>query len=400
MKKIILLQIFFLTLITVSCEKEEDNITLTLEKVHGYVQKGPYLNGTAINISELSEDLIPTGRNFTSQILDNKGTFEIKNVKLSSVYIELKADGFYFNEIKNENSNAQLTLFALSDLSDKSSLNVNVLSNLEKGRVEYLTSNGSTFNDAKSQAQSEILKIFEIEKSDMTESENLDITQEGDDNAILLAVSVILQGHLYVAELSELLANISTDIREDGVLNSQSLGVSLINNANIIKTNEIRSNLKNRYESLGLEVTIPDFEKYVKQFIDSTDYIANNYITYPLTYDSRINILIDSSFIVQPGIVYSIAAYLPVGRTIKIHCKPSDGYDWGALGFFGSDLVGFTFHNYMPDSVLLSAEGLGETVNCPAMFGESAPVSATSIDFFIYEDDSTVPTRIKTVRTF
>ncbi len=123
-------------------------------------------------------------------------------------------------------------------------------------------------------------------------------------------------------------------------------------------------------------------------------------ITYPETFESRVNILVDSSFIVQSGIVYSIAAHLPKGTSIKIHCKPTDGYDWGPLGFFGSALIGFTFLNYMPDSVLLSAEGNNEIVSCPAMFGQDGPIPPTSIDFFIYENKSTSPTRIKTVRSF
>src|SRR3972149_4894073 len=45
----------------------------------------------------------------------------------------------------------------------------------------------------------------------------------------------IMQGYLPVSDLSELLANISTDIREDGILNSQTLGSILINNAKTIK---------------------------------------------------------------------------------------------------------------------------------------------------------------------
>jgi hypothetical protein len=273
MKKLNLSLIFVLTFMIYSCEKENDNESnLNLDKVSGFVQKGPYLNGTAITISELTDDLTPTGKNFTSQILDNKGTFEIKNVNLTSQYIELKADGFYFNEVTNSNSSAQLTLFALSDLSNKSSLNVNILSNLEKNRVDYLVSNGTTFSEAKTQAQTEILSIFEITKEDIAESEQLDILKSGDDNAILLAVSVILQGYLTVSELSELLANISTDIREDGQLNSQTLGSTLINNARTIKLDEVRDNIESRCEELGLNTTIPDFEKYVKQFIDNTEF--------------------------------------------------------------------------------------------------------------------------------
>ncbi|HEY3371379.1 MAG TPA: fibrobacter succinogenes major paralogous domain-containing protein [Prolixibacteraceae bacterium] len=274
MRKFKALQLIVLILMAVSCN-EENNIqpTLTLPKVSGYVQKGPFLNGTAITITELSAELVPTGKNYPSQILDNKGSFEVKNVQLSSNYVELKADGFYFNEVSNSNSTTQITLFALSDLTNKASLNVNVLSTLEKGRVEYLLSNGSSFSDAKAKAQLEILSFFEMGKTSMTESEGLDITQLGDDNARLLAISVILQGSLTVPDLSELLANISTDIREDGILNSQTLGTLLINNARSIRLDQIRRNLEARYETLGLTVSIPEFEKYVNQFIAQTHFV-------------------------------------------------------------------------------------------------------------------------------
>jgi hypothetical protein len=389
-----------LILSTFSCDKDDNKTNISLDKVSGFVQKGPYLNGTTINISELSSDLIPTGKNFTSQILDNKGSFEIKDVTLSSQYVELIANGFYFNEINNKNSAAQLTLFALSDLADKSTLNVNVLSHLEKMRVEYLISIGSSFIDAKKQAQSEILKIFEIQKSNIQESENLDISKSGDDNAILLAISVILQGYLSVADLSELLANIGTDIREDGALNSNTPGITLINNAKVLKTIQIRDNLQNRYESLGLDVTVPDFEKYVKQFIDKTNYIATNNITYPKKYNSQTNVLVDSSFVVSPGIMYSIAAYLPVGTSIKIVCKPSSGLDWGAAGFATPEATGISIEDNYPNNLTFTATGNDQTVNVPVMFGSGDPVTSTSIDFFIYENNSENYTRLKTVKTF
>ena len=400
MRKSIFILFIPLFLLSVSCERENINVKYSLEKVHGYVQKGPYYNGSAITIFDLSEDLLPTGRVFSSQIIDNSGSFEIKDVKLSSKFAELKADGFYFNEITNAGSEAQLTLYAISDLTKSTTVNVNVLSSLEKNRLNYLIANGSSFEEAKAQAQSEVLKIFEISKSDIQDSEYLDISNPGEDNAILLAISAILQGYLTVAELSELIASISTDIREDGVLNSNILGVALINNASVLNTNEIRDDLEKRYEALGLDVSISDFEKYIENFITGTDYEPTNRITYPIIYDGKPNIIIDSSFIVESGIKYSIAAYLPRGRSIKIICKPTEGYDFGALGFFGSDLEGFIFHNYIPDSVMLTAEGNDEVVSCPAMFGESGPVSPTSIDFFIYEDQAISPTRIKTVKTF
>jgi uncharacterized protein (TIGR02145 family) len=276
MKKQLLLPLLIILLISLACNNDNDDFKeISLENVSGFVQKGPYLNGTSVTIYELTNELVPTGKNFPSQISDNAGTFEIKNINLISQYVLLKADGFYFNEITNESSTAQLTLYALSDLTNKTDLNVNVLSTLEKGRAEYLISNGKSFAEAKKQAQTEIIGIFEMTKTDMTKSEELDISKTGDDNAILLAVSSVLQGNLAVAELSELIANIGSDIREDGILNDQVLGEKLVFNAHKLYPDQIRKNLEDRYKSLNVVVNIPDFEKYIGQFIENTGFKFN-----------------------------------------------------------------------------------------------------------------------------
>lgn len=339
MKKLISILIFVLSLLMFSCEKENNGTNLSFEKVSGYVQKGPYLNGTTITISELTSELNPTGKNFTSQIIDNKGTFEINNVNLTSQYVELIANGFYFDEVSNSNSSAQLTLFALSDLSNKSNLNVNILSSLEKNRVNYLISEGISFSDAKIQALSEILSIFEINEEGILESEQLDITKSGDDNAILLAVSVILQGYLSVSDLSELLANISTDIREDGQLNSQTLGSTLINNAQTIKLETVRTNLESRYEELGLNISVPDFEKYVSQFIDNTDFEFTGSIEFPKNGLYGPNLLDKSKTDYSTG-DHSLNAILPKGTSLMVRIQGNNWFypvsqDWS--GWMKSD---------------------------------------------------------------
>ena len=113
-------------------EPEGPTYVVNLASLSGNAQKGPFNNGTAINIAELSNALSPTGRNFSTSIIDNSGRFSVANVQLTSPYVELRANGFYFNEISNSLSEAQLTLFALSNLSGKTSLNVNILTHLEK----------------------------------------------------------------------------------------------------------------------------------------------------------------------------------------------------------------------------------------------------------------------------
>src|SRR6056297_823408 len=131
----------------------------TTVTISGVVQKGPFINGTGIIVTELSPGLIQTGKTFSSQILDNQGKFELNQLVLNSRFIELRADGFYFNETLGRKSDAQLTLYALSDLSEEA-VNVNLLSHLEKQRIHYLMSEGAIFSQAKEQAQEEILDIF------------------------------------------------------------------------------------------------------------------------------------------------------------------------------------------------------------------------------------------------
>ena len=290
--------------------------TIHYDQVAGYVQKGPFLNGTALQLSELRKDLSPTGKVFTGQLLDNQGTFSIRNVDLVSQYVQLQATGFYFNEVSNTNSSAQLTLYALSDLRERSALNVNLLSTLERSRAEYLIGQGVAFAEAKSQAHHEILDIFEMDAEQIVDSESLDITRPGEANAKLLALSLILQGYLNVSELSELVANINTDIREDGYLNSGRLGSTLVNNAVALPLADIRKQLQDRYALLGLSVVIPPFEVYVKQFIARTDFEFTDHIRYPAVGAYGPNLL-DTNQVLQPG-KYSLLADLSRPSSVKV----------------------------------------------------------------------------------
>ena len=248
---------------------EEPPIVINLTSLGGQAQKGPFNNGTAINVAELTNTLSPTGRNFSSAITDNTGRFAVANVQLESPYIELRANGFYFNEVSNEISDAQLTLFAISNLTGKTSLNVNILTHLEKNRIVTLMSgdNPKTFAQAKLQAQEEVLAIFDYSRANVPESELLDISQDGAANAKLLAMSAIIQGNLTVGQMSQLLANISTDIASDGTLDDTNLRNTLIENSKNLNMEEVRSNLVAHYASLGISATIPDFETEINQFL-------------------------------------------------------------------------------------------------------------------------------------
>jgi hypothetical protein len=360
--------------------------------VSGFAQKGPFINGSSITIYELQADLSPTGRSFASQISDNTGKFSLSNVSLSSKYVQLKADGFYYNEVAGSVSSSPLTLYALSDITSRSTVNVNLLSHLEKDRVLYLLGQGKTFADAKKQAQKEILNVFSISRDNMAASETLDISSGGDDNAVLLAISIILQGYRTTAELSELLANIAADIRTDGVLNSGSLGTQLINDAKLIDLSKIRTNLVTRYSQLGLTASIPDFEKYVNTFITNTTYTFTKNIQYPQDGPNGPNILFgtENMTVMETNLAfhYDLAADLPPGTSLKIKLKLLSGSPWfiNVLNNWN-----YTFWNGIDQTFTSIESGKPCSLRLDLFDG-----TAFTIEY--YENNSATPTRLKTYR--
>ena len=295
-----------------------DNDTFDVESIQGLSQKGPYLIGSSITILELESDLSPTGRSFTEDITNNLGSFEISNLSLASSFVELRASGFYFNEVSGENSEAQLNLSAIVDLTNQSSINVNLLTTLEKNRVEHLIGQGSSFSEAKTQALAEVLNIFEISGSANANAEQLNIAEDGNGNAILLAVSAILQGNNSVGDVSELISKISLGIETDGILDDDMVCSQLSSSASLINPTIIRQNLEEWYASANTQINIPNFEPFIAQYIQNTPCLAESGITYPQSGNSGLNLLNQDNTDFNVNESYSMRAVLDNGTSLRV----------------------------------------------------------------------------------
>lgn len=237
--------------------------------ISGHVQKGPFVQGTEVTVRELDSSLSPTGRTFTGTIADDTGRFTASG-ELDSPYAELSATGYYFNEVSGALSSGTLTLRAIVDLSDRTTVNVNLLTHLERERVETLVSGEASLADAKTQAQGEILSIFGISGSSIGDSEDLDIAQAGDANAILLAVSAVLQGDNTEAELTALLSTIAQDLAADGTVSDTGATNEIRQNAMNLDLAAVRSNVEQRYSDLGVTAEVGGFEAFVDSDGDGT----------------------------------------------------------------------------------------------------------------------------------
>jgi hypothetical protein len=252
--------------------------------VSGSAQKGPFSNGTQISISELDASLVQTGRTFSTTMSDDGGAYSVRGVQLSTPYARVEVNGFYFDEVRGQLSSSPLSIFSYVDLSQRSTGNINLLGHLEAARIEHLVADeGVGFAAAKERAHREVLEMFQLDPGAIGSAEDLDISKAGDANAALFAISVMLQGTRTVAELSELLSNIQSDLRNDGTLDDPDNGSALMAGATTVDLANARDNLSKRFETLGVDAAVPDLTSQVKQFADQAPYVyTGGGIVYPI----------------------------------------------------------------------------------------------------------------------
>ena len=233
-------------------------------KISGVSQKGPFILGSKVTLYEVeSESLDQSGSIFGSKTKNDKGEFEVSYKELSSNYAMFVVDGYYRNEVTGKQSTSQITLNALSDLTNRKMVNVNILTHLEFDRVKYLVgTKGIEYGKAKAQAEKEIFDAFGISFKEGSSAEDLDIAGTTENDAALLALSVVLQGTCAEAAFSERLARIAQDLEEDGTIDDKQMLADIADEIALMDLEKVRKNV----EAWKLSTSVPDFENYVESF--------------------------------------------------------------------------------------------------------------------------------------
>lgn len=342
---------FALTFALFSC-KDDPQPVVDVEELKEYTiignaQKGPFINGSSVTIYDLKNDFTPTGRIFQVST-DAKGHFELAGVELSSEYAQVVADGFYFNEVSGSLSDERIMLKALVPLTGEGTININVLTNLEYERIRYLMANqAQSYQSAKTQAQNELLKVFNMESLQVGNAESLDIAKSEEGDAALLAVSAILQGKRSTAEVSKLQADMITDMKEDGILNDTVIQGSLISQSQELNLEKIRENVISNYRELGIVLEeLNDFDQHIENFnLQSTFHYTPNF-EFPHQTATGINFLAEDFNNIKLDTLYAFAVKMPTVGKIKIKIKLVDGTKNFPWGYAAGDNYGWKIDNY------------------------------------------------------
>ena len=242
-----------------------DVVSIKDKSISGVSQKGPFVTGSVVKLYELDgETCAQTGKSFTGKIASDDGKFSVSRVTLASQYALLEANGYFRNEVTGEKSNSTITLNALTDLSEREKVNINLLTHLEYERALYLVGTGFNVPSAKKQAEAEILNAFGIQ-GNFANSEDLDIFEKGEGNAALLAFSVLLLRDLSEADLTELLTKFAIDIEKDGSWDDASIKAKIADWVQSKDLAGLLATIHRNIEKWNLGM-VPEFERYVRNF--------------------------------------------------------------------------------------------------------------------------------------
>lgn len=245
-------------------------------QLSGKVEKGPFVRGSSISVQPLNEAMTSIGSVFNGEIQDDAGSFNLGQIELASQYVRIATDGYYFNEVTGELSTGQLHLIALADLTDRGTVNVNILTHLKSSRIQNLIKKGKSFAEADKQAQKELLTQFGLQSYENTPTEAMSITSGNDGSGVLIAISSLILNNRSDAEITQYLSVLTQDLADDGSFTEDNLKEIAIDRAYFRNNLDfIVSNVKSRYSDLGQNVEVPDLRYY---FDWNGDGVAGNEI--------------------------------------------------------------------------------------------------------------------------
>ena len=243
--------------IVASCSPDVHSM---LVSISGSAQKGPFTNGSQLTAFGLNDKLVASGKSFPGSITDDMGNFQISG-EHEDPFLELRAEGYYFNEITGE-LDGPLYLEALLEPS-ATKANINILTTIIRQRVKQLIINGNEYEKAIDIAQQELLTSLGVSLDSSSDFDQLDITKSSNLDALLLALSCMVQVENSPAQISALLQTLADDMK-DGKLSDDNVALLWAKGQKVSVTS-VTENITEYYQSKGMNgIVIPEFWKYLQ----------------------------------------------------------------------------------------------------------------------------------------
>ena len=266
-------------------------------QVIGIAEKGPFRYGTSVKLIELdsTQHLADSKRTHKACILNAEGNYSFDSVDFVSPYLRVQANGYFRNELTGGLSASVVTLEAVVDVTEKDSVNVNMLTHMEAPRVLKLVENSGNnqpIRAVKAQALRDILASFEIQlgssgaggngggngfgwgnfgqqqqtlTTDGRFAEDIGLFDGDEYSGALLAISIMMQRKGSGNDMMQYTAGIADRIKGNGNWDDNNAKADLADWLMTLDTSGSYATIRNNIASWHLG-DVPDFEKHLKHF--------------------------------------------------------------------------------------------------------------------------------------
>ena len=249
-----------------SSSEKAEKLSVINKTISGMAQ-GPFEKGATVSVYELDTNFQQTGISYETKIKNDSGSYSIKLEDFKSQYALFKVNGRYIDNITGAKSAYSITLYAFTDLDNHDKVNINFLTHLSYKRILYLTNEKDIpVTSAKKQAETEILRAFDIKDDGFDDAENIDIFGKDKQSAALLAMSVLLQSHLLDENLNNRLTDFTSYIETFGTWNDEEVKTEIADWASYLSQNTGFDKVKSYIKKWNQTVNLAAFEKYVENF--------------------------------------------------------------------------------------------------------------------------------------
>jgi hypothetical protein len=241
-------------------------------RVHlrGAVQKGPFVAGSTVRISNLDARGNPTGSTIATSTRNDLGEFELDVDTTELVAIE--ATGFYHNEATGAMSAAPIRLRALETVpSGGGAVYVNTITHLTFDRMKVLVSDGSSFAEARQRAGWELQRALGIVPDDFyarVEGTAMNLLGgDSDGSSYLLGVTAILDYSAEITDYEEqttalqaILDGLALDLAPDGDIDASRRAP--IEDARLfLETSAVEASFAERLRAIDSAAAVPDLDR-------------------------------------------------------------------------------------------------------------------------------------------
>lgn len=327
----------------------------------GVAEKGPFRYGTSVKLIELdsTQHLADSKRTHKTCILNGDGNYNFDSVDFVSPYLRVKANGYFRNELTGGLSSKPVTLEAVVDVTEKDSVNVNMLTHMEAPRVLKLVENSGNnqpIRAVKAQALRDILSSFEIQlgessgtggghgggfgwgfsqqqqqqtTTDGRFAEDIGLFDGDEYSGALLAISIMMQRKGSGSEMLSYTSGIADRIKGNGNWDDNNAKADLADWLMVLDTSGSYATIRNNIASWNMG-EVPDFEKHLKHFWTKVynfgDCGSHNADTV--------------KFISNSLSAYFVSGYDQPGPSVRFICD-ANTHEWRAATDLEKDTYGF-----------------------------------------------------------